>query len=390
MLTACLLFVGSAFQPERRLWPFVAMFGLIAAATVLTPMDATVLTDAQVYAAPLALDRLGILIKWIALIGGGILLLASWNEVPKRQCGEYFGCLLLIVAGLSLTGSANELVTLFLSLELISIPTYVLLYLPEQDTAAQEAATKYFLLSVFSTAFLLFGFSYLYGLTGTTNIPAMIDAMDQSRAVKPPSSVPVPALALAALVMIVVGLGFKITAVPFHFYAPDVYQGTSTVVAATLAFVPKVAGFVAFFRVLGFVLPHHTAVIPTVFGSQMPILLWILAAVTMTLGNILALLQSNLKRLLAYSSVAHAGYMLIGLAVAYTWAGHCTRPMATARRAACRHPRRERGPVLSRGLRGHDGRRLLRHRLPQHARSAPWKSRTIWPGSAPVIPGSPW
>jgi NADH-quinone oxidoreductase subunit N len=316
-LTACVLFVGSAFQPERRLWSFFAMFGLVAAAAVLVPIEPTALTDAQVYAAPIALDRLGILVKWIAILGGGVLLLASWNEVPQRQSGEYFGCLLLIVAGLSLTGSANELVTLFLSLELISIPTYVLLYLPKNDTPAQEAATKYFLLSVFSTAFLLFGFSYLYGLTGTTNIPALIDAMDQTRAVKPPSSVPVPALALAALVMIVVGLGFKITAVPFHFYAPDVYQGTSTVVAATLAFVPKVAGFVAFFRILGFVLPRHTAVIPTVFGSQMPILLWILAAVTMTLGNILALLQSNLKRLLAYSSVAHAGYMLIGLAVAY-------------------------------------------------------------------------
>jgi NADH-quinone oxidoreductase subunit N len=226
--------------------------------------------------------------------------------------------LLLIVAGLCLTGSANELVTLFLALELISIPTYVILYLPRFDNASQEAAAKYFLLSVFSSAFLLFGFSYLYGVTGTTNIPALIDALNQTRStVRPPMTVPVPALALGALVMIVVGLGFKITAVPFHFYAPDVYQGTATVVAALLAFIPKVAGFVALFRVLGFVLAGQAGNIPTAYGSQLPVLLWILAAVTMTLGNILALLQNNLKRLLAYSSVAHAGYMLIGLAVAY-------------------------------------------------------------------------
>lgn len=321
-LAACLIFVGSAFQRDTRLWAYLSLLALAAAAVAVSQTEPTgLLSAAQVYAAPVAADRLGILIKWIALLGGAVLVLASWNEVPLRVSGEYFACLLLIVAGLSLTGSANELVTLFLALELISIPTYVILYLPRYDTPAQEAATKYFLLSIFSSAFLLFGFSYLYGLAGTTNIPALVDALDQTRGVKPPSSVPVPALALAALVTIMVGIGFRITAVPFHFYAPDVYQGTSTVIAAILAFVPKVAGFVALFRILGFVLPRHTTVfpnvMPTVFGSQMPILFWILAAVTMSLGNILALLQTNLKRLLAYSSVAHAGYMLIGVAVAY-------------------------------------------------------------------------
>ncbi|OAI40862.1 hypothetical protein AYO40_04175 [Planctomycetaceae bacterium SCGC AG-212-D15] len=318
-VTACILFLGSAFQPSRHLWAFVAVFGLVAAAAALVPAGfGSEHTRAEIFAAPLYVDRLAILVKWMAILGGAILLLASWNEVPDRQAGEYHGCLLLVVAGLCLTGSANELITLFLALELISIPTYVVLYLPRLDNASQEAAAKYFLLSIFSSAFLLFGFSYLYGLAGTTNIPALIDALNQTRsAVQPPVRVPVPALALGALVMMVVGLGFKITAVPFHFYAPDVYQGTPTVVAALLAYVPKVAGFVALFRVLGFVLGGHAGNIPTAYGSQMPILLWILAAVTMSLGNILALLQNNLKRLLAYSSVAHAGYMLIGLAVAY-------------------------------------------------------------------------
>src|SRR5207302_2754111 len=166
------------------------------------------------------------------------------EEVPDRQAAEYYACLLLIVAGICLTGAANELVTLFLSLEVISIPTYVLLYLPRHDNPAQEAALKYFLLSVFASALLLFGFSYLYGLSGTTNIPATIEAL---MAANPPSdlsqSAGLPGVAQLALVMIVAGLGFRITAMPFHFYAPGVYQGTPTVAAALLSFVTKVAGF---------------------------------------------------------------------------------------------------------------------------------------------------
>ncbi|HMC63562.1 MAG TPA: NADH-quinone oxidoreductase subunit N, partial [Gemmataceae bacterium] len=125
-----------------------------------------------------------------------------------------------------------------------------------------------------------------------------------------------PGVAQIALVMIVAGLGFKIAAVPFHFYAPDVYQGAPTPVAAFLAFIPKVAGFVALIRVLGFVWAKEASIPGLALGLQVPTLLWILATMTMFLGNVLALLQDNLKRLLAYSSVAHAGYMLIGLTVA--------------------------------------------------------------------------
>src|SRR2546430_12277894 len=144
-------------------------------------------------------DRMALLIKAIALAGGAVLVLLSWNEVPDRVAAEYHACLLIIVAGMCLTGSANELVTLFLALEMISIPTYILLYLPRHDNAAQEAAMKYFLLSVFSSALLLFGFSYLYGLAGTNNLPALLGALSQSRG---------PALtgiALLALVMIQTG-----------------------------------------------------------------------------------------------------------------------------------------------------------------------------------------
>jgi NADH-quinone oxidoreductase subunit N len=177
-------------------------------------------------------------------------------------------------------------------------------------------------LSVFSSALLLFGFSYLYGLSGTTNLQGIADALSPRV-----GDEAIPGMALVAIVMVVAGLGFKITAVPFHFYAPDVYQGTSTGAAALLAFIPKLAGFAALIRVLGFS-PYELIEVqgtmkevvtsgprPMLY-SQVSTLLWIVAAVTMTLGNVLALLQDNVKRLLAYSSVAHAGYMLIGLSVA--------------------------------------------------------------------------
>jgi NADH-quinone oxidoreductase subunit N len=313
-VAACVLFIGATFQAGRHVWAAVALIALIAAGLALWfyPRPFPETPAEELYAAPLLLDRLARLIKLVALLGGVVLVLFSWDEVPDRQAGEYFGCLLIIVAGLCLTGAANELITLFLALELISIPTYILLYLPRLTNASQEAAMKYFLLSVFSSALLLFGFSYLYGLAGTTNLPAMLEALGPPRE----DTAKLPMVAVIAVVMVVAGLGFKTTAVPFHYYAPDVYQGAPTGAAALLAFLPKVAGFVALLRVLGFVRLGGSDNI-LAMGDQVSILFWILAAVTMFLGNLLALLQDNLKRLLAYSSVAHAGYMLIGIAVAY-------------------------------------------------------------------------
>jgi NADH-quinone oxidoreductase subunit N len=319
--SACIMFLGGTFLHCRTRWGVWALLSLAAAGVALAiyplPPHGTELKASQaLFAAPIWIDRFALLVRVVALVGGAVLVLLSWDELPDREAADYHACLLVVVAGTGLTAAANDLVTLFLALELVSIPTYVLLYLPRADAPAQEAAMKYFLLSVFSSAFLLFGFSYLYGLAGTTNLPALAEALSRNPAA-------IPGMSLVALVMVVAGLGFKITAVPFHFYAPDVYQGTATANAAVLAFIPKVAGFAALARVLGF-LPYTfdgrplTDVGPAglMLGEQVPVLLWIMAAVTMTLGNVLALLQDNLKRLLAYSSVAHAGYMLIGLSVA--------------------------------------------------------------------------
>jgi NADH-quinone oxidoreductase subunit N len=332
---ACVLFLGGTWKANRNLWGGLALAALLAAGVVLwlKPLprfDSKAAADAVQFASPLLLDRLALLLRAVAIAGGIVLVLFSWDSMPEKLAADYHACLLLIVAGLGLTGAANELVTLFLALELTSIPTYIILYLgrstlPEGglDPAAQEAAMKYFLLSVFSSALTLFGFSYLYGLAGTTNLPGLVAAFATGQ-----GDATVAGLGMVALVMVVAGLGFRLTAVPFHFYAPDVYQGTTIANAAILAFVPKLAGFAALVRVLGFVTPalsgdvlvSHLPLSPgdpsPVLVDQLPVLLWIMAAVTMTLGNMLGLLQDNLRRLLAYSSVAHAGYMLIGLAVA--------------------------------------------------------------------------
>lgn len=304
LAAACVIFLGGTVRAGRSLWAAAALASLGAAAFVFwnqTPVSVAVGVS------PLAVDRLSELVRLIAFGGGAIVVALAWHEVPDNRAADFHACLLLLVAGLSLAGSAVDLVSMFLGLELVSIPTYVMLYIPRSTRSTQESALKYFLLSVFSSALLLFGFSYLYGIGGVTNLAALFE-MCSSHQVEPS-----PALLLIAMVMVLAGLGFRITAVPFHFYAPDVFQGAPTSVAALLAFLPKVAGFAALVRVLGYA--QGPAI--NVFGdSQIALLIWLLAAVTMTVGNVLALLQDNLKRILAYSSVAHAGYMLIGLAAA--------------------------------------------------------------------------
>jgi NADH-quinone oxidoreductase subunit N len=311
---AAVIFLGGTVRAGRDLWGALSLLSLILALLAFISQTGPRATAGDeekarvaLYAAPLVFDHLAWLIRIIALGSGIVLVLMSWHEVPDNQAPDHQACLLVVIAGLSLVGLANDLVTLFLALELISIPTYILLYLPRHDEASQEAAMKYFLLSIFSSALVLFGFSYLYGVTGTTNISAILQTLQGGNK---------PELAAVALILIVAGLGYRITLVPFHFYAPDVYQGAPTVVAAVLAFVQKAAGFVALIRVLGFVVPAEMdSLVPLAATEQVIFLFWFLAAITMFLGNVMGLLQNNVKRLLAYSSIAHAGYMLIALAV---------------------------------------------------------------------------
>lgn len=303
LAAACAIYVGGTFRRGKHLWGAAALASLVVAAIVSW---SGAVPGASERLSPLLPDKLAYFVKALAWIGGAAILLLSWNEVKDESAAEFHASLLLLIAGVSLVGAANELITLFLSLELISIPTYILLYLPRSGAREQEAAIKYFLLSVFSSALLLFGFSYLYGIAGTTNLSDFYRGLAQQNATTHPSMFKI------AFVLIVAGLGFRITAVPFHFYAPDVFQGAPISLAALLAFVPKVAGFTALVRVMGY--SFSDLGLNLVSHFQLSMLFWILAIITMTTGNVLALLQNNLKRLLAYSSIAHGGYMLVGLA----------------------------------------------------------------------------
>jgi NADH-quinone oxidoreductase subunit N len=304
--TACLLFLLSTVKAASRNSAGVLALAGLALAAVLHFTDRP--EHGLRTVTPLLADQMSSFVRLIALVTGAVLVLFTWNECDDRRAADYHACLLTTTAGLSLVGAANDLIVLFLALELISIPTYVMLYLPRgNDPRAQEAAVKYFLLSVVSSAFTLFGFSYLYGTTGTTNIAAIGQLLP--RLVPGETSVS----ALIAGVLIVAGLGFRVTAFPFHFYAPDVYQGGPTGTVAFLSFIPKLAGFVALMKLFAFLGDAHP--VANEFVKHVMLLFWVLAAVTMTVGNVMGLLQTNLRRLLAYSSVANAGYMLIGLAV---------------------------------------------------------------------------
>ncbi|MCI0680794.1 MAG: NADH-quinone oxidoreductase subunit N [Gemmataceae bacterium] len=316
---ACIVFLGGTVRADRHLWAGVSLLGYVAAlvALHLGPATTTPADPALAHAAllPVLFDPLTKLLQALGFLTGILFVLLSWNEVDDRQAADWHACLLILVAGIGLTAAANDLVVLFLALEMVSIPTYVMLYVPRENAAAQEAALKYFLLSVFSSALVVFGFSYLYGIAGQTNLTLILEALNAPET----SARDIPLLATVALITIVAGLGFRLKAAPFHFYAPDVFQGGPTVMAALLAWVHKATGFVALLRVLGFVMPPHVQpreFIGVALSEQTPIVFWFLAVITMTWGNALALVQDNLKRLLAYSTVAHAGYMLITLATA--------------------------------------------------------------------------
>jgi NADH-quinone oxidoreductase subunit N len=308
LLIACAtaIYVGGAFAPRHVGWSLLAVAGVVGAAVALAIEPASVAEAMGMSkASPLVADAMGQYVRWLTLVAGLLFVLMSLRQGQNVPATEYLGTLLMALAGVMLVGSARELVLLFLGLELLSIPTYVLLYLGRRDLASQESAVKYFFLSILSSAFLLYGFSFLYGVAGSTDLAvaraifsAPADQLGHWRL-----------LAQVSLALIFAGLGFRIAAVPFHFYAPDVYQGTTNANAGLLAVFPKIVGFVALVRLLVVAMPGMED-----FGWRVAL---VLAILTMTLGNVLALWQDNLRRLLAYSSIAHAGYMLIGLAAGF-------------------------------------------------------------------------
>jgi len=280
--------------------------GSLMTATILG-LSATLLSFAfvppfpgQLFSGMLTLDGLAYFFRWLFPVVGVLVVLMSreFLEVKKAENpGEFYIILLMAILGMMLMASSGDLITIYLGLELTSISSYVLAGYLREDPKAGEAAIKYFLLGALASGVLLFGMSLFYGLTGTTKLIAISGSLAQ---------LGTPAIALAAMVLVAIGLGFKVAAVPFHMWAPDAYEGAPTPITAFFSVGPKGAAFAALIRVFFLSLSALTWEWTLVFAT--------LALLTMTVGNLAALWQKNIKRMLAYSSVAHAGYIMVGLA----------------------------------------------------------------------------
>jgi NADH-quinone oxidoreductase subunit N len=247
-------------------------------------------------------DNFATFFKMIFLVSAGLAILISDQYMEREECnhGELYPLILFTVVGMMLMAAGTDLMTIFLGLEVMSVSLYVLAGFNRANLKSNEAGLKYFLLGAFSTGFLLYGMALTYGATGTTRIAKIAAAAGQMTV--PSANV----MLVAGMLLMLTGFAFKIAAVPFHMWTPDVYEGAPTPMTAFMSAGPKAAGFAAALRVFLVALPTLQ-----VEWSQ---LLWVLAVLTMTIGNITALRQDNIKRMLAYSSIAHAGYALVGFA----------------------------------------------------------------------------
>ncbi len=257
-------------------------------------------------------DQFSHAVNVIALITALLGVMVAYNYLDRidRQRGEYYYLLVFTTCGVMFMGAAGDLVTVFVSLELLSIPLYILSGFRWPHEESEESAMKYFILGAFASGFLVYGIALIYGATGTTSFAGIWKAANAISA----DDASTKFLLLIGAGMTLVGLGFKVAAVPFHMWTPDVYQGAPTSVVAYMSVAAKVGGFAALVRVFAAGLPSFILDGDTVAAWQDTI--WLIAALTMLLGNLVAVVQSELKRLLAYSSIAHAGYILIAIAAA--------------------------------------------------------------------------
>jgi NADH-quinone oxidoreductase subunit N len=297
--TAFVVLVADLFMegPDREGLGWIGLVGL-GAAVVASALLWT--TKESAFADSLALDRFALFFNFVICLTGALTLLMSMDylQTINLVVGEYYLQLLLAVVGMLLMAAATDLIVLFLGLELMSISVYVLAGIWRPELRSSEAALKYFLLGAFASGFLLYGIAMAYGAFGTTTLGPIAAQISTMSAEQRP-------LVLAAIGLLLIGFGFKVAAVPFHAWAPDVYEGAPTSVTALMAVGVKAAAFAAFTRVF-----LHTLGAMTVDWSGT---LWVLAVLTMTVGNLAAVVQRNIKRMLAYSSIAHAGYLLVGM-----------------------------------------------------------------------------
>ena len=303
----CLVILVDLFlSPSRKGFVgFLTLVGLVVTGIFLARM---VGQDTRAFGGMYRVDDFSTFFKFIFLGVTFLTVLISFRylKIEEINLGEYYSLLLFSTIGMMIMASGNDLLTIYIGLELLSIPVYILVGFLKRDLASQEGGIKYFLLGIFSSAIVLYGIALIYGYTGTIYLDGIREALGKTSSSSP--------LLTLSIILLTAGFAFKVALVPFHMWAPDVYEGAPTAVTAFMTAGPKAAAFAALLRVFaqGFGAPAFSAEWVPIFA--------VLAALTMLLGNIVAIVQQSVKRMLAYSSIAHAGYAFVAL-VAHSAAG---------------------------------------------------------------------
>ncbi|HEX3088333.1 MAG TPA: NADH-quinone oxidoreductase subunit N [Ilumatobacteraceae bacterium] len=292
------------FVDESKRWITATVSGIVLLAALL-PVVTLSVTDPDVrsmFDGRYVVDNFSLVMKGLFLLAGYIVVLLSTNEIEEGgyHQGEYYVMLLSSIMGMVMMCSARDLVSVFVALEFLSIPAYMMAAWRKRDRKSNEAGVKYFLLGVFASAVMLYGMSLLYGATGSTKLIEIGEAVTGKGQLG--------GIEVMGIVFVIVGFAFKVSAVPFHTWAPDTYEGAPTPVTAFLSVASKAAGFVALILMVYLTFPHATDVYRP--------FIWVLSALTMTIGNVVALKQTNIVRLLAYSSISQGGFILMPLVVA--------------------------------------------------------------------------
>lgn len=303
-----LVMLYDCFAPKQKVVTgTISLIGLILATVALFMLGSGNYDLSNAWNGMIVFDNLRMSFTLVMLFVSAMTILIStvWTEREDVPIGEYHSLLLFATVGMMLMASGNDMVILFLGLELLSLATYVMAGLRKTDLKSNESALKYFILGSFASAFLLYGMALIYGATASTNITEIAAKIGTAN---------FPALLLVGGAMLLIGFGFKIATVPFHVWTPDVYEGAPSPITAFMAAGPKAAGFAAFLRVfvLGFPLPVVATAATTYLHDSWITALAIMAMLTMVVGNVAAIVQNNVKRMLAYSSIAHAGYAVVG------------------------------------------------------------------------------
>ena len=290
---------------------WVLGMGLIVAA--LSILNLRHVPPTTLFSDMIVIDPFSSFIKLVVVLSTILIIIASWNndELKEYRKGEYFTVMGIMVIGLFLMASSVDIIMLYIAIEVVSIMSFILAAYLKLNTRSNEAGLKYVIYGSFSSGVMLYGLSIVYGLTGSTNY------FDIQGAISTLDSTANPAM-IMALLMIFAGFGYKISAVPFHFWTPDVYEGSPTTITAYLSVAPKAAGFAMIIRFFHQIFSDGNAVGQNFIGSTdmpWPEIIGVLAVATMTLGNLVAVQQESIKRMLAYSSIAHAGYMMLALPV---------------------------------------------------------------------------